>query len=111
MTGSSYARRYLVRFEPLGRSVAVSPGTTLLDAAQLAGIGLPSTCHGQGDCCECKVEIMAGTVTIPTDLEETCLADGNLVANHRLACCTRILGGVQVLIPEDSSLKPRSTAN
>jgi ferredoxin len=106
MTASSYARRYLVRFEPLGRSVAVSPGTTLLDAAQLAGIGLPSTCHGQGDCCECKVEIMAGMVSRPTDLEETCIAEGNLVANRRLACCTRILDGVQVLVPEDSGLKP-----
>ena len=105
MTVSAYARRYLVRFEPLGRTVSVSPGTTLLDAAQLAGIGLPSTCHGQGDCCECQVEIITGTVSRLTDLEEACLAENNLVETHRLACCTRILGGVQVLVPEDSGLK------
>ncbi|OGO30010.1 MAG: hypothetical protein A2Z16_01795 [Chloroflexi bacterium RBG_16_54_18] len=104
MTVSSYARRYLVRFEPLGRSVSVSPGTTLLDAAQLAGIGLPSTCHGQGDCCECKVEIIAGTVSRLTDLEEICFTESNLVANYRLACCTRILGGVQVLVSDGSGL-------
>ena len=39
MSASAYARRYLVRFEPLGRSVSVSPGTTLLDAAQLLDVG------------------------------------------------------------------------
>ena len=105
MSASAYARRYLVRFEPLGRSVSVSPGTTLLDAAQLAGIGLPSTCHGQGDCCECKVEIIAGAVSRPTDLEEICFTDSHLLVTQRLACCTRILGGVQVLVSDVSGLK------
>ena len=105
MSASAYARRYLVRFEPLGRSVSVSPGTTLLDAAQLAGIGLPSTCHGQGDCCECKVEIIAGTVSRLTDLEEICLIESKLNANQRLACCTRILGGVEVLVSDVFGLK------
>lgn len=106
MSVTPYARRYLVRFEPFGWSVSVSPGTTLLDAAKLAGIGLPSTCHGQGDCCECKVEILAGDVTSVSDLEVTCIENGNLDENARLACCTRILGGVQVSIPGNSELKP-----
>lgn len=100
-----YARRYLVRFEPLGWSVAVSSGTSLLEAAQRAGIGLPSTCHGQGDCCECKVEILAGDVSSISDLEESCIAAGNLEESARLACCTRILGGVNVLIPKGSGLR------
>lgn len=101
-----YARRYLIHFEPFGWSVAVSPGTTLLDAAQLAGLRLPSTCRGQGDCCECKVVVLAGEVTSPSDLEETCIEAGTLDQSGRLACCTRILGGVRVHIPGDSGLRP-----
>lgn len=102
MVDLPYTRRYLVRFEPVGRSAVVSSGTTLLDAAAQAGIYLPSACYGQGECWNCDVEIKGGDVSGLTDLEEACLATGNLLPQRRLACCTRVLSDVQVLIPVDS---------
>lgn len=105
MDASSYARLFIIRFEPFGRSVAVSSGTTLLDAAKRAGIGLPGGCSGQGDCCECGLQILEGRVTERTDLEESCIREGNLGDEQRLACCTRILSGVKVRIPADSRFR------
>ena len=105
LIASNYARLYIVRFEPFGRGVAVSSGTTLLDAAQRAGIGLPTACCSQGDCCQCGIRIVDGMVSGFTDLEESCIAAGILPEDRRLACCTRILSAVKVLIPEDSGFR------
>lgn len=105
MSVSTYARRYLVRFEPMGWSVAVSSGTTLLAAARLAGISLPATCNGQGDCCQCGVVVLEGKVSITSDLEDACMEAGSLDDNQRLACCVRILSSVQVLVPESAGLR------
>ena len=47
--------------EPLGRSIEVEEGQTILDAALRAGIFLPHAC-GQGYCATCKVTVTDGEV-------------------------------------------------
>lgn len=37
---------YQVDFEPIGKRIEVAPNTTLLEAAQQAGLGLSSACGG-----------------------------------------------------------------
>ena len=46
-----------VTFQPEGIRVVVETGTTLLEAAQQAGIVLNSVCGGQGTCKKCLVEV------------------------------------------------------
>ena len=53
-------RLLLVRFELTGITVAVSPGTTLLEAANRAGIAMPAICGGQCDCGECRITVNKG---------------------------------------------------
>ena len=52
---------YELTIEPLGRSIVVEDGQTILDAALRAGIFLPHAC-GQGYCGTCKVSVSEGEV-------------------------------------------------
>jgi ferredoxin len=52
---------HLLRIEPLGLSVPVAPGQSLLEAARAAGLRLPSLCRN-GTCRECIAQLRAGTV-------------------------------------------------
>lgn len=49
-----------VRFEPGGESAVVPTGTTVLEAAQAAGVLIQATCGGRGTCGKCGVRIVAG---------------------------------------------------
>lgn len=50
-----------LRFEPLGLSIAVAPGQTLLEAALAAGVKPRSSCRN-GTCRECIARVLAGRV-------------------------------------------------
>lgn len=47
--------------EPIGETIEVAPGQTLLDACLRAGVWLPHAC-GHGLCGTCKVEVLEGEV-------------------------------------------------
>lgn len=95
----SISSRYSVQFEPIGRCAVVKNGTSLLDAALLAGIHLASNCRGQGDCGECAVEVISGKISNLTDIVENYISEGELLDGQRLACCVRIFSSVEVQIP------------
>ncbi|HRV93729.1 MAG TPA: 2Fe-2S iron-sulfur cluster-binding protein, partial [Anaerolineae bacterium] len=54
-----------VDFEPIGKRVDVAPQTTLLEAAQAAGIDLSSACGGIGNCGQCRVMMLEGELSAP----------------------------------------------
>lgn len=89
---------FTVDFEPLGRRAQVAHGTTLLEAAHQAGVGLNAACGGAGVCGTCRVRVVAGEVSPPTGAEE---------AGFRLACQARVLGDVRVDVPPDSITAPQ----
>jgi len=97
-----------VDFEPLGRRVRVAPGTTLLEAARQAGVGLNAVCGGMGTCGTCRVRVVAGQVTPPPGggrggkAERDALAEG-----LRLACQTRVLSDVRIDVPLASITAPQ----
>ncbi len=49
-----------VTFEPSGKQATVVPGTTVLQAARLAGENILSPCGGKGTCGKCAVRIVDG---------------------------------------------------
>lgn len=91
-----------VDFEPLGRRARVAAGATLLEAARQAGVGLNAICGGAGTCGTCRVRVVAGQVTPPTEAEQESLAQG-----FRLACRTRVLSDVRVDVPPASVTAPQ----
>src|SRR5512139_2820237 len=98
-----------VDFEPIERRVTCNSGSTLLDAAQQAGVMLTAICGGEGSCGRCIVRVMSGEVSPPNDTEEYELGEKQIAAGWRLACQTRIASVVRVHVPPDSLVTAQRT--
>ncbi len=89
-----------VTFQPGGASAEVTPGTSLLDAADAAGVDLPSNCGGVCACTTCHVWIEAGLASLSgiEDREDDKLQEAaGLTAHSRLACQARV-GAADVVV-------------
>ena len=89
-----------VTFEPGGRSAEVARGTTLLEAADAAGVELPSNCGGVCACTTCHVWVEGGLASLSEieDREDDKLQEAaGLSAHSRLACQARV-GEEDVLV-------------
>lgn len=76
---------YEVTIEPLGQTIEVEEGQTILDAALRAGIWLPHAC-GHGLCATCKVQVTDGEVDLG-EASPFALMDMERAEGKALACC------------------------
>ncbi|MCJ7534323.1 MAG: ASKHA domain-containing protein [Anaerolineales bacterium] len=97
----------VVDMQPVGRRIEISAGTTLLEAAQAAGVGLVSLCGGEGWCESCLVRIAKGEVNPPTQPEMDYLGDKELADGFRLACQVTPCTDVRIDIPPESLSTPQ----
>ena len=92
-----------VTFQPDGRSAEVAPGTSLLDAAEAAGVDLPSNCGGVCACTTCHVWVEAGLEALSEieEREDDKLQEAmGLSASSRLGCQARVgTADVRVRVP------------
>ncbi len=89
----------LITFIPANRSIDVAVGTSLLDAAALAGVTIPAPCGGEGVCGECRVRVVNGTVE---RLERGGLSAEDLAEGWALACSSRVLTDATIaLVPPE----------
>ena len=82
-----------VTFLPHGASVEVPAGTSILDAAEAAGVDLPHNCGGVAACTTCHVWVEEGLASLSEieEREDDRLQEAvGLTAHSRLACQTRI---------------------
>lgn len=93
---------YQVDFEPIGKRINVGPGSTLIEAARQAGIGLASVCGGEGTCGRCRVVIMSGQVSPPVEADRRFLSQIELSSGQRLACRCEVQSNVKVNVPKAS---------
>lgn len=93
---------YKVEFEPIGKRITLVNQTSIMEAAQKAGINLESVCGGEGICKKCKVKILEGEVTPVTEQESRYLSKEEIEAGYRLACRTKILSNTKIYIPRAS---------
>jgi len=93
---------YTIDFEPIGRRVEITPGESLLEAAQSAGVDLVSICGGKGSCDGCRVRVMSGKLSSPTPEEKSCFTPIELEEGYRLACQAKPLTDVKVDVPPES---------
>jgi uncharacterized 2Fe-2S/4Fe-4S cluster protein (DUF4445 family) len=91
-----------VDFEPIGKRVEVAPDTTLLEAAQQAGLALSSACGGVGNCGQCRLKVVEGQVSPPTSDEQFILTELELLSGERLACSVQVHSNVKVHVPKSS---------
>lgn len=79
---------YELTIEPLGQTIDVQSGQTILDAALRAGIYLPhACCHGL--CATCKVQVVDGEVD-HGEASTFALMDFEREEGKTLACCARL---------------------
>jgi uncharacterized 2Fe-2S/4Fe-4S cluster protein (DUF4445 family) len=100
-------RKLKVTFQPTGRTVHVSAGTRLLDAATSAGFTIDAPCGGSGTCGKCKVRVH-GTHCPPSESELHLLGAEAIAQGYRLACDTQVTAPLVVDIPEHSLLDNRA---
>lgn len=76
---------YELTIEPLGQTIEIEEGQTILDAALRAGIYLPhACCHGL--CATCKVQVLEGEVDLG-EASSFALMDFEREERKILACC------------------------
>ena len=96
------AQNFIVELQPIGRRAEISPGETLLSAAQSVGVELQAVCGGAGTCGQCKVRLMAGSLSAPTAQEKEKLGQELLEGGCRLACQALAASHVTLEIPPES---------
>ncbi len=91
-------------FSPSGVRRKVDAGTTVLDAARVAGVDLDSTCGGRGLCGRCQVAAPADSLSAVGPTELGYKGRRPLADDMRLGCQARVLADVVVEIPAGSQI-------
>src|SRR5512136_3076608 len=94
-----------VTFLPSYRTIEVERGTTILDAAQRAGLNINVVCGGQGKCGKCVVFIQSGKTEFDAQKFGRFFTDEELAKGACLACQTLVLGDLHVVIPESTLIQ------
>ena len=98
---------YKVEFEPVGRRGRCPEGNSLLECARLLKVDLVSICGGVGACRRCRVQVVSGTVSPPTDEDRDTFTEAELKQGCRLACETFPQSDIRVLVPPESLTTPQ----
>lgn len=90
-----------ITFQPMGLTVTVSAGTTILKAANAQGLFVRSVCGGNAICGTCRCTVTAGMDGLSplARHERKRLAEFYAGAQVRLSCQAEIVGDVEVRIP------------
>lgn len=95
---------YRITFLPDEKSVEVEPGTTLIEAAEKAGIHINSLCGGEGVCGRCRVKLINGKVRADKH-SISLLSKEEITEGYVLACQTRVDSDIEVIIPAESRIE------
>ncbi|MEF8772420.1 ASKHA domain-containing protein [Halodesulfurarchaeum sp.] len=95
-----------VTFYPWKKQIDVDPDTTLLNAAEDAGVSIEGLCAGNGQCGTCKAIIGEGDANLSdfAKAEEQTLSSEQRENGYRLTCRATVEepGDVDVTVPPDS---------
>ncbi|HII99344.1 MAG TPA: DUF4445 domain-containing protein [Methanoregula sp.] len=94
-----------VTFLPSYRKIEVVRGTTILDAAQRAGLSMNVVCGGQGKCGKCVVYIQSGKTEFDAQKYGRFFTQEELAKGACLACETLVQGDLQVMVPESTLIQ------
>ena len=96
-------KTHYVTFEPGGQRREAPDGSTVLEAAQAAGVHLNAPCGGTGLCGGCRI-IIPDDPPEPTENCRRILTGEEIGRNLRLACQVRVRRDLRVVIPEETRL-------
>ncbi len=94
-----------VTFLPSYRKIDVARGTTILDAAQRAGLSMNVVCGGQGKCGKCVVYVQSGKAEFDRQKYGRFFTESELQRGACLACEATVQGDLHVLVPESTLIQ------
>ncbi|MCA9521447.1 MAG: 2Fe-2S iron-sulfur cluster binding domain-containing protein [Myxococcales bacterium] len=103
----------IIRFIPQNVEIEVCSETSVLAAAQKAGLSIATICNGKASCSECRIKIHDGEDNMSPIVFKEKEHLGNLyfITKERLACQTFAVDGVlsvEILRAEIESKRERS---
>jgi uncharacterized 2Fe-2S/4Fe-4S cluster protein (DUF4445 family) len=99
---------YHVQFDPDDKSIDVSAGTLIAEAARTAGVEIGQPCGGQGRCGRCVVVVNNGIIRRRSTLR---LSNEQIDEGYALACQTIIEGDVSISIPPQEKIERKLTTD
>jgi len=93
---------YQVTIEPLGETIDVEEGQSILDAALRAGIWIPYACN-HGLCGTCKIDVLEGEIN-HQHASPFALMDIERDENKTLACCATLESDIVIEVELDEEL-------
>ncbi|MBU1055397.1 MAG: DUF4445 domain-containing protein [Proteobacteria bacterium] len=100
---------YKIDFEPVGRRGQCDSDKSLLECSHQLGINIKSVCGSQGKCRSCKVKVIDGTVSKPTQSEKEIFSKKECDDGWRLACKAYPLSNCKIYLPPESITAPQRT--
>jgi len=94
-----------VTFLPSYRKIDVARGSTILEAAQKAGLNINVVCGGQGKCGKCVIYVQSGKTEFDRQKYSQFFTEDELNNGACLACETIVQGDLHVLIPESTLIQ------
>jgi len=90
-----------IRVHPVGPSIQVPAGSSLLDAVHVLGMPIATACGAGGLCGRCGVDVCGSAVGLSREQPEEARAKlrNRIPAKRRLACCARVLDDVRIATP------------
>lgn len=97
-------KEFKITFLPDRNVVVVNEETTLIAAAEKAGVYLNSLCGGEGVCGKCKVRIIKGEIKADQN-SILFFTKEEMEKGYVLACQTHVKEDLEVMIPPESQLE------
>lgn len=94
-----------VTFQPSGKRIQVEKGTSLFEAAELAGVYVRSICGGKGSCGKCRIIVENGEVSSGKSLGEEFFTQEEIAKGYCLACQTYLQSDAVVSIPIETRIE------
>ena len=94
-----------IRFAPSGREITAPAGQSVLEAARVAGLYVDAPCGGKGKCGKCRVRLVEGALSPPSEEESSLLGRAAMQQGLRLACRAVPESDSAVFLPDEYILK------
>ena len=87
-----------IRFVKNHPTLEVAAGSNLMQSLLAAGLPVASSCHGDGICGKCRVQVLQGAENLSqiTGLEQILRDRLKVPREYRISCQTEVLGDILI---------------
>ena len=88
-------------------AIEVEDGVSLLDAvSRVKDMHIDAACGGKGTCGKCKVKILKGDLSGPSERERKFLSNNEIESGYRLSCMIEVTEDIDVLVNGINNTQP-----